>query len=349
MTGKNDRNREDLFPDGADDGGDQENEVVVVDKETDSSLDTWLDKNNPEHLAATSTLYKYDFLVGEQRTQMYRWKGEPVPSEHEIGMKFGSGRYYMITVVPEGRKQPKKVYPKRFKLGTEYDVLKRKNDEAEAAKARPSTALAVQSPEDNFIRMYGMVQGIMKDVFALFTPLITRALEPSAPSTAQPSMSDQFGMFGALKNVMKDNVRDNLSFFSEMQRKITSMNPEEIGNGFDQAEPEQKQSILEKLFGMLEPFIPLFIQNTAQAKLAAAGMRALPQVQGVIKQVTARPDVTKHLVNQIAGKYGKQEAVNFLANAGMKQEEISRYISPPAPNTARQPAAASKKGAVRKG
>lgn len=336
-----------LFPE---DYQDAEVEQGPADAELEARIDDWTTQDNAENIQPCATLYKYlDAVQGNDKAQVNYYRGS-IPSRHEIGETYGAGRYMLVLTRPAGRKQPRKSTSFRFPLHTNYDRLKALKDEAEARKALQGTPPAGQvpyypPPANNaaiFKETFGMMQGMMSSIFSMLSPLLLKAQEPRqiAPPTGSPA--DSLGMFTALKDVLKAQTKSDIDFFTEMKKGLLTMDPRPTDpDDIDQVPPEEKKSMLERLLAIAEPFIPLLAQNTTQARIAAAGIKAMPQVQAAVKSITASPELLQRVVEYVEKKEGRDGAIIALRNMGI-QTAVEKVPGPPAPVKQGKPAAPRK-------
>jgi hypothetical protein len=317
-----------LFPEDYQDG---EIEQGPADAELEGRIDDWTTQDNAENIQPCATLYKYlDPTQGNDKAQVNYYRGN-VPTRHEIVETYGSGRYMLVLTRPAGKKQPRKSTSFRFPLHANYDRLKALKDEADARKIAGSTGVSqyaptIIQPANNaaiFKETFGMMQGMMSSIFAMLSPLLLKAQEPRqiAPPTGNPT--DSLGMFTALKDVLKAQTKSDIDFFTEMKKGLLSMERPTDPDDLDEAAPEEKKSMLERLLAIAEPFIPILAQNTTQARIAAAGIKAMPQVQAAVKSITASPELLQRVVEYVETKEGRDGAIIALRNMGI-QTAVSR-------------------------
>ena len=334
-----DRPTDSLFP-----GEDfQEGDKGVEDKATADSdlearIDDWATQNNAENISPCATLYRFhDLLRGDEKSQVNYYKGN-IPTRHEIGEMYGGGRYMLVLTRPPGVKQPRKSTSYRFTLHSSYDRLRAERAEKEAAAMtgnRPAVIIQDNGPRqsstETFKETFALMQGMMSNIFTMLSPLLNRAMEPrqiAGPSgnTAQ----DQIGVYAALKDILKTQTKADIDFFTEMKKGFMNMNPTETDTADPEEIPaEEKKSLLERILAIAEPFIPMLAQNTAQAKIAAAGIRAMPQVKAAVKQITASPDLLQKIVSYVEKKEGREGAIIALRNMGIEAGVSSPVLPPP--------------------
>lgn len=313
-------------------------ETARADSELESRIEDWITQDNIENVQPCATLYKFiDPFKGEDKRQVNYFKGE-IPSRHEIGLLYGGGRYFLVLTRPAGSKQPRKSTSYRFSLHDSYNALKAAKEQKDLETARqnvPAVSIGPYqgyTPPDNtaiFRETFSLMQGMMSTILQTLSPLLSRVQEPPKLSPPSGNMAqEQIGVYGALKDLLKTQTRGDIEFFNEMKRGfMTTDTATAKENDLDDVQPEEKQSILERLLTLAEPFIPLLAQNTMQAKAAAIGIRAMPQVQAAVKSITADPVLLQKVVSYVEAKEGREGAIIALRNMGIK---VAGTPTPPA-------------------
>jgi len=315
---------------------DPEIDQAPADAELENRIADWITQDNAENIQPSATLYKYlDPLHGHDKAQVNYYR-ENVPTRHEIGETYGAGRYMLVLTRPAGKKQPRASTSYRFPLHANYDRLKALKEEAEARKVSGASTSVSQypfpyPPANNaaiFKETFGMMQGMMSSIFTMLSPLLLKAQEPRQIAPPAGSPTDSLGMFTALKDVLKAQTKSDIDFFTEMKKGLLSMEtPRTDPDDYDQVPQEEKKSMLERLLAIAEPFIPLLAQNTTQARIAAAGIKAMPQVQAAVKSITASPELLQRVVEYVEKKEGRDGAIIALKNMGI-QTAVEKTVGP---------------------
>ena len=267
-----------------------------------------------------------------------------LPSRHDIGIMYGSGKYYMIVYRPAKGKQPAKRTSYRFELAETYDTMKAENEAKKAAIPVYTPSIAHPQPNqgESLKEALTLMQGLVMQVFGMFQPLINAALVRPEPPALPPPVSNPMGDMGFMKTfneVMKNQVKENVRFYNDITRSAVAMGQTGPDTDIDTPAPVEKEpeDFLSRIMKIIEPFISILAENSIKAKAAAAGFRAIPEVKKVIQEISKSPDNVNKIVSYVVEKEGPEGAVNALKNMGIDPDKYKismvQVPVPPQPQT----------------
>lgn len=307
-------------------------------EEIDERIEEWKEEGRFLNVAPKATLYKYDDpKQGNAHTFAGYWRGEDIPDRHTIGLKFGSGRYFIILSRPKGEGKARKSEGKVFRIHPVYDEYKREQDEKnrrEKAEANGGAALPAQPAADNI--------GQLKELLQVFLPIIRESIRPAPQPAAANLAGDMFNQYDLMQQILKKNLFDTAATYRDLSRRFSpghnaqSIDYEPMDENEDEDEP-QEAGILQKIISMIEPFFGLIAQKSPAAQIAAAGLKAAPQ----FAEILADPRLCGMIINYFDRTKGRAAADTALQNIGIDRESIFRRIpAPAAPQATQRPAAA---------
>lgn len=272
-------------------------EQEIIQNDIDDSVKDWLALNNLEGSEIKCTLYKYvNSDQGTERSQIAEYRNA-VPSAHEIGIRFGSGKYIMILVVPKQGKRPRQITTRTIRLHANYDNLmmdERKKSMPEAMQGINPYIIQQQLPPQQDTMKATL--SIMREVFAMLTPLLASRNNTGNGGGVKEIIQE----YAALKDILKINAQDNINFYSEMQRKAIEMSPETIET--------EKPSIIEQLIPLLNNLVPALLKNDKKAIATVNTVKMMPQFKDVVNNTG---DIKK-LVDHLDKSYGKVKVNGLL-------------------------------------
>lgn len=283
------------------------------------------------NLTPNAALYKYDNPTGSQVTFSGYFSGEEIPEPHQVGLMFGSGRYYIILRRPKGDREEADAETHSFKLHARYDQLKR---EHEAEKARSNAALipAGQQPASSQETF-----SIVKDILSLLLPVIKAAQQQQPQIIAQPphdgGAKEAFNAYALMQEVLKNNLYDTAKTYKDIARKFSKL--PEIESDIDTDEEDEpapkEKGVMEKIIDMIEPFFNLIAQKGIAGKIAAATMKAAPAFNEVLKD----KNLCKMIVDYFDKTRGRESADLALRNLGIDRRHFFSFPALPAAPAAR--------------
>jgi hypothetical protein len=326
----------------------ENNDSASVDIEVEDRLADWLETNRIENSTPVATLYKLIGETGETREQVDYFRGV-IPSRHEIGLNYGPGRYIMIIRNTTGMKGAKTTTI-RFRLHESYKeknfAFKREQVEKERfalgqPNALPPAVPAPQSGKESLLEAFTLVRSMQADTMAMFKPILERLLTPATPAIPMKSVTP-FEEYALTRQILKDNLKENVSMFSTMQKAlIDSRSPSTQDDDDTDDLPAEKQSLFEKIIALAEPFINILAQNNTAAKMAAAGIKAAPQFKEVIRDAS----LARRIISYVEEKEGPERASIALNNLGISRADYTppSKSTPAQGTTPRPPVAPAKK------
>ena len=259
------------------------------------TFNSFLERNHLTQEMTTAYIYKIK-EVGGGRMQCDMVAGE-MPSEHEIGIKNGGGKYQVILQAIDSKGKAVST-SKTFELGPNYDGLK------QLAGSNPmmfnpqfsmprSPAVASNGQASNLHEMLGLMQAFM----GILSPLL-QGKQQSQPEYMGAMFADNFKM---MNNAMKDVYADTSQFMKDQMR-------ESAGAG-ETAESESEVTGMIGVMGMmlplLEKLLPAVLSpKKSESQLAVETIKAIPQFQKFAKD----RKMIKELIQHIYATHGEDAA-----------------------------------------
>lgn len=325
--------------DGAQDDGQDSREARPF-KDVDEKIQSFRDEANLQRQTTRQTIFKFDDPnKGNTYQKVGYFTGEEVMNSHEIGLRFGSGRYHVICKKGHGDK--KGDYENfTFKLHPVYDEYKRKNDELRADQF-PARSVAVVPQQANASTKETFQ--IVESILGLLLPVIRSATErPPQQVQQQQGPKGIFEEYLTMQKILKANLFDTAATYRDMARRFASLEDQrETGEGDDTTDtPEAddmqpKENMLEKIIKMIEPFFALIAQKSLAARAAAATLKAAPAFADVLKD----PQLCRLIITYFDRTKGRKMADQALQNIGIRREQFFQQAAPvPRPPAAQPPA-----------
>jgi len=278
-----------------------------------------------------ATLYKYINPTGADRIFAGYFTGDEIPNRHQIGLTYGSGKYFLELDQPKGKAEEEEGTSLIFSIHEIYDQLKAKAD-AEAQRKAYGTAgdpgaaagmvMQQQQPNQSF--------QMVKEILGLIIPVIKAANQPGTAAAANrgESAQEMFSSYAMMQKMLKANLFDTAQTYREFNKRFTEYEEQDT-NGIDTGTPEEKQGgLLEKIISLIEPFFGLISQKTPAAQFAATTLKAAPQFLEVLND----PTLCRHIVNHFDRTKGRAAADIALKNIGINRARLFAAETP-APQT----------------
>lgn len=278
----------------------------------DQQLQEWIDIESAG-VSPKVYLYRFDnFNSGNEKSLVYKYEGMDIPDAHDVGLQFGSGRYLILATIPAKKGEKSKVKGFRFKINTSYDSMRLSGGNTPNLNPLP---IYNSIPQNNG-KNNGLNEGltVIKDVMALFMPLITLSLQKSNNTQQLPDLSGfMMKQYSTMSEVMKHNLIESSKTIAEAQRYRL----ENIGNddSTDESESEESGSMIEKMLPLIEQFLPLLVGNNPAASATIATVKKLPEFKKVVQN---KGEINK-LIAYLDQKEGKEVTDTLL-----KKFKISR-------------------------
>lgn len=245
----------------------------------------------------TYYLYKFDNpTAGRSHTTIDRFYGVTPPDEHDIGLKYGSGRYMMCIMVPKSKKHEKglmRAY--KFKLSPHYDKRMREEqrdpDLMESKKSNSVEQLVqpqiVQQPINQGISVEALLDMAVK-ILPLITPLLVRDRPKVDNSSA--AMKEMYSM---VAQMMKESTMETFKLVQDMQRNQIEM-VNDKSNSIETSSNDT--SIIEKFAPLLAEWVPKILGGGVQGNMLASLVKSAPDVKNLIQDQQQLNAVIAHLV-----------------------------------------------------
>lgn len=283
-------------------------EPIGGDPEFDRSLQAWMDEKNHENLPCKVTLYKYrNPLTGKDMEQCNQWENE-IPDQHTIGVKFGSGRYYMIISVPPGKKQRKLTTSRKFTMGPYYDELQRAERQrvflagAGGAGGAGGMAMPRQLPIATMAAPVDASLAILERMMAMFQPILQAAFTPRPGPGAEIVQAYQ-----GLNHILKEQALETQALLMDSTRKTAGLSLEYEGEDGEPME-QQKPGLIETLLPAIMQIAEKVLGGGPIGAATAAAVRAAPE----FKQVLNNPAQIKAVISELDRVQGTDKTNIFL-------------------------------------
>ena len=262
--------------------------------EYDFKIDEWLDKVNNENIEPKATLYGFKSSTGESKELLWQWEGrENIPSIHEVGLQFGSGRYVMIFNIPKGINSDKKTTSRRFRIGSYYDQAKRNlanglnyNAQFNSCLPFPMQKEKIEDTKKGFSEVV--------EVINMLKPLLTNNNNNAMQEAGMVSQM-MIGMFQNVNKLMQSQMLENMKMMNDLNRKTLSID-------YDNEESEDLEN--DGVIGMIKPllkFLPMLLKKGAVGEAAKTMVTENEDFQRLIKNTKDLYKVVRYL-RQTSGK-----------------------------------------------
>ena len=315
--------------------------------EYEDILQEWLDFGREMDAEPKATLYRYvDPNHGSAKIQVNYFIGESIPDRHNIGLRYGSGKYQLdLRYTKKEAAQKKRRKPIIFRLATSYDEMKRKKDQEAAELEGKGLTTAAPSPAPG--QSAAETLGLVRDFLAIILPQVRSAqAQPAATIPAQNTPADLMNSYAMMQKILKANLFDTAQTYQEFNRRFSTgiQNAETIEDD-DQEPGEREPGLMEKIIAMIEPFFSLIAQKSTAAQVAAQTLRAAPQFTAILED----KNLCRMIIQHFDRTKGKEAADRALKNIGINRAAFFQALAnrqpaaapagtPAAPQT-RQPAA----------
>ena len=259
----------------------------------DLGLRDWFLKNQLENQEFKVSLYRYiNPSFGDRKSLVFQWEGT-MPSEHEIGITYGSGRYSVFVTLTD-KTGKRRIYNSKFRISEEYDKLK--NGVIPQAQQANSTA--------NFDATFNLIA----KVITLFQPLlVTTKGNGDNKELMKDILMDNYK---ATNEILKRSAIDNTQFYNDIQRRAIDL-PEVVE---DEEESTGISQLIQQIAPLIERFLPVITGKADVKQKAAIGLiRELPEYTGIIKDRKK----TKALITFIDKQHGQEVTDRLLKKLGL--------------------------------
>lgn len=281
-------------------------------------------------------LYKYDDpKTGNEMQQVGKFAGEEIPDPHNIGIRFGAGRYGIKLYTAKGKAESSKQDWGTFKIHPIYDEYKAKADvETHNAEIKRFTG---QQPTGN-IPSSGIAEPFLmvKEILAMILPIITAATRTAGtPGGArQETPAEMLNSYAMMQKLLKTNLFDTAETLKQYSQRYIAA-PAQDDNYEDETDDQQpkEKNVVLKIIEMIEPFFGLIASKSPAATLAAQGLRAAPQVMEILQD----SGLCRIIVQHFDRTKGRAAADLALKNIGIDREKLFAQQQLPPANGKKQP------------
>lgn len=275
----------------------EENTKTMMD-----DIDSWLSTLPEENEGLLTVLYKYKNPNTTKYRYAYQWQDE-IPDAHDIGLRFGSGKYnLMLKARDEKGRQRKRSY--KFEIDTFYDDIRRKK------RISPDTPLGDNYEEPETVVYNGQNQQqnslessmqVFERVVGMLVPLI--GVDKRNNNNFNPG---EFMMktYDGVGKVLQKNLSSQADMVNQIAK--TQMNIDDDGDDGESTGNE----ILDMIKPFLENFLPILKKDNVNSRIAAKTIKSFPQY----KELMGNKKALNHVINYLVEKEGKEEANKILSN-----------------------------------
>jgi len=262
-------------------------------KTIDDNLRGFLQRENLLDNEYTVTLYKFDNEIAgsRKRSMLFQW-GDDFPGEHEIGLRYGGGRYLVILNITD-KEGKHRIASCKFRLASHYDDFKKERE-----KGGINPLMLGQFPPVGKENLQGSLL-IIKEVIEILKPLINK---PSDGGTPIEYMAETYK---AINKTLVQSMLDNTQLINDIQRKSL-----DLGEVYeDEEETTGIMGVINTLSPILEKAIPVILGSNKSASMDTVKLvKNLPIYKELIKNKKQLNVFTKF----VEEKHGKKIADNLL-------------------------------------
>jgi hypothetical protein len=293
--------------------------IAEIDSGFKNELERWFVQNNVENLDPIIQVYRV-FGFNNKQKAICGYFTDHIPTDHEIGMNYGSGRYMIFVHIPQGKKQKGRTSTRTINVDTIYDQLRKKESQLTTPATAPAIIPSGSAPMSELLQLF-------KEFMVVLSPLLMQR------NTISPG-AEMIQSYAAMNQVLKAQAHENLSLFTDYQRKALNLptpEPSEIVSA-----EETEKGLMDKIFELFNsPVVASIIQSltkdNTQAQIAAQTVRAIPEV----KKIIVDPAQLKATVNFLDKKLGPTKTNIVLKNLKVKRpmgtgfKHLSPLVNPP--------------------
>lgn len=248
-------------------------------------------------------LYQYDGSTGKSKSMSGQWVDE-IPTQHEIGLMMGAGRFKLYITFPKSDSRPKNIVKSYlFKTHERYNELKREHDMKQSGHSPQGQDGYAQA--NNMDSAFAMFQ----KVFAMILPLVE-----IGKSRESPPMQDMLvDNYKTLNDVMKSNFLDQQKMYVDLMRDRADLGTEtEV---IEDPGDTGMSLLIKTILPVIESLFPKLQGNSKGAIDMQNQLKENPQFKLLLKN---RKDLHK-VITHLDKAYGKKEVGKML-----KTLEVSR-------------------------
>lgn len=277
-------------------------EAEDLPRNIDSALKDFLNRNKLLDREYKVSLYKYAHPnQGMKKELQYQYFDE-CPTEHDIGLTFGSGRYIIILGVHD-KVGKWRTASSKFNIAAHYDKMKEEKDKG-AVPHFPTAVFQGQGGGGNMNAGLGMV----KEVIAMLLPLIMNK-QNQANANPFEMMGDSYK---SMSKVLTQSMLDSTQMINDAVRKNLDLTE----TYEDEEENTGIMGVVNTLSPILEKLVPYIVGgDQKEAKTGIDAIKSNPLYNIVIKDKKA----LKELVKFVKEKHGKKVLKEVLTKLNIKE------------------------------
>lgn len=260
----------------------------------DADLLEWAEAENIEDTALKVSLYRV--AKNGMRERCWEWTDE-IPNAHEVGLRFGGGRFMVHARLLAGAKVKSKTQIRFFNLAESY------NEESKRYQALQRAELAGQvAPVNQGAEVMGMIKAMMAEFVIPMISIMRQGQQPIQPPVNQ-SAAEAWGQANAMvSQIAGQAARTMIDHTKELSKELATMG---LTNSRQEPEADENE-IKDYVRDMIKEFGPLVLE---------AGSLKLKGMMGLIK----RDEVFQGL-SQNEKLFGRVYA-SLMADAEMTADE----------------------------
>ena len=262
----------------------------------EDELEEWLQGYNDN--SCKVSLYKYENKsMGARRALICQFEDE-IPTMHQIGCAYGSGRYFLMVTIPKvdaAGKRPVKSYS--FRIHETYDKYIQKDD---APKV---------SPMQETLQMMTAMIGVI-------TPLIN-AMRPAQQGNPFEMIQPLIvGQAKAMQDMATTSIQNQMNTANELIKKQIDQSYEVVDDD-ETDDGNEGSGLLNQILPLVEQFLPQILGDKTGlfAKSAIGMVKNAPQ----FKQIVEDKNSYIRLISHLDEKYGSSETNKLLKMLKLKR------------------------------
>lgn len=271
-------------------------------------LQEFLDRAELQCGDAVFSLYKYDSPVSTSCALINKYFDQEPPDEHEVGLKYGSGKYLMIMSLPPIGKQKTKTHRQyKFRISQEYDQMRQG---AGGAGGDPRQQVYMYPPpqQNNMVEAMTVLQSLIVSLI----PLIRPSESPDMNKIMQANMS-------LVNDVMKKQMMSTVEMMNDYQRRISNVKQigdESMKQGNEETEPDNSvMDVITQIAPLIAEWLPKLAHGGYQSKLVGNIVKETALFQEIKKSKKMIVGLIRHLDET----RGAEETNKVLNALGMKR------------------------------
>ena len=266
----------------------------------DNDIKDWLMRNklldNEHHVS----VYKYLNPHTGDRKELVNQYTDYLPSEHEIGISYGSGRYIVLLNITDNKGE-RRIASAKFRLHASYDDMRYKGQVGQ---------LTGSIFGGNGGRMAGGSMNESLELIGKIMALLLPAIKPTdSPVNYSEMMMENYKVFNSM---LKRSMLDSMQLATDLTRERLNLAETVESEG----EATGIGGVLQTIAPMIEQIIPMITcRSNAKSKATIQAVKQLPQY----KQIVQSKKAMNELIDFIDKKHGKEIADKIITKFGVKR------------------------------